>query len=240
MTVTHWRPVVLGLGVALSMLFTLPAAADPSFDCSKAKAPDEVAICANPELARLDSLVAAAYAGYQPSFQSKPKVGKLFLGDRASCGGDTACIAAVQWNALETYGGDAGWVQDFVTRAIAARAEALAGSTASVSTAMPTRPAQCVRTRIKEVTTRFGNPLTEANAGDGIYVAYENGGGVNSYDRGPEFKGVAAGQPAVLCLVTIPRDCPAGDDRGRVYYTLDLATRGAWLTPDSEHSCGGA
>ncbi|WP_425374648.1 hypothetical protein [Pseudolabrys taiwanensis] len=30
-------------------------ASQPSFDCTKARAPDEVAICSNPELAKLDT-----------------------------------------------------------------------------------------------------------------------------------------------------------------------------------------
>lgn len=232
-----WNLILVPLG---ALLLAAPAAADPSFNCSKAKAPDELAICADPQLAKLDSLVAAAYGGFTPSFQPKQKVGQLLLHDRSDCGNDTACIAAVQWNALETYGGDAAWVQPFVTKAIAARAAAVAAGDTSLSSTAPTKPAQCVKTRIKEVATRFGNPLAADNADQGIYVGYANGGGVISYDRDKSFDGVAVGQPAVLCLVTIPRDCPAGDNRGRLYYTLDEATHGSWLTTDSQHSCGGA
>ena len=40
-----------------------PAAAQsPSFDCNKARLPDEIAICRTPELAELDNVIAAAYA----------------------------------------------------------------------------------------------------------------------------------------------------------------------------------
>ena len=34
----------------------------PSFDCSKARLPDEIAICRTPELAEFDNVIAAAYA----------------------------------------------------------------------------------------------------------------------------------------------------------------------------------
>ena len=43
-----------------------------------------------------------------------------------------------------------------------------------------------------------------------------------------------------VCLVSIPRPCPPGDKRGRVYKTTNLRTHGEWTLPDSEHSCGGA
>ena len=38
------------------------AAQSPSFDCTKARLPDEIAICRTPELAELDDVIAAAYA----------------------------------------------------------------------------------------------------------------------------------------------------------------------------------
>lgn len=43
-----------------------------------------------------------------------------------------------------------------------------------------------------------------------------------------------------MCLIAIPRDCPKDDDRGRVYYSIDLVAKGSWALPDSEHLCGGA
>jgi uncharacterized protein len=38
------------------------AAQSPSFDCRKARLPDEITICRTPELAELDNVVSAAYA----------------------------------------------------------------------------------------------------------------------------------------------------------------------------------
>jgi uncharacterized protein len=230
---------VMGLGMLVLAGFTGTAAADPSFDCAKAGMADEKAICASPELSKLDSLVAAAYAGYQPDFQTKGSVARLLLRDRQSCGGDTACIATAQLNALDTYGGEAPWADEMVNGLIAQRARA-AATQAGFSTSPPQKPAECVRTRIKEATTRFGNPLAGSGSDTGAYVLYENGGYINAYDRDKNFDGIAPGQVAVLCLVSVPHDCPAGDARGRIYYTLDVATGGTWTSSDSEHSCGGA
>ena len=47
------------------------AAQSPSFDCTKARLPDEIAICRTPELAELDDVIAAAYA-YLKSTQGGP------------------------------------------------------------------------------------------------------------------------------------------------------------------------
>ncbi|TIP52155.1 MAG: hypothetical protein E5X68_38705, partial [Mesorhizobium sp.] len=61
-----------------------------------------------------------------------------------------------------------------------------------------------------------------------------------SYDREPGLASSKVGDPVVMCLIAIPRDCPKDDLRGRVYYAVDLAAKGAWALPDSQHLCGGA
>ncbi len=48
------------------------------------------------------------------------------------------------------------------------------------------------------------------------------------------------GDPVRICLVSIPKHCPPGDNRGRTYKTTNLRTHRAWTLPDSEHMCGGA
>ncbi len=57
------RQHALSMVVAATCLWVETATAQsPSFDCGKARYPDEIAICRNPELAELDDVVAAAYA----------------------------------------------------------------------------------------------------------------------------------------------------------------------------------
>ena len=46
--------------------------------------------------------------------------------------------------------------------------------------------------------------------------------------------------PARTCLVSVPKGCPKGDDRGKVYTTTNLRTQESWTLADSQHLCGGA
>ncbi|MGA7384319.1 MAG: hypothetical protein WBW81_06400 [Methylocella sp.] len=100
---------------------------------------------------------------------------------------------------------------------------------------LPRRVGQCVRARIKSVETRL-----EGTPGSGSAVSFENGGDQVSYDTVPAIEHSKAGDPVRMCLVSIPRNCPKGDDRGRVYRTTNLRTHQTWKLPDSEHMCGGA
>jgi hypothetical protein len=49
-----------------------------------------------------------------------------------------------------------------------------------------------------------------------------------------------SGDKVKLCLVSLPEDCPPGDDRGKIYRATNLRTGESWEAPDSQHSCGGA
>ncbi len=80
-------------------------AQSPSFDCSKARYPDEVAICRNPELAELDDVAAAAYA-YLKSTRGRAfadEIGIPFWRLRQACQYDIACIRQRQIEALNSY-----------------------------------------------------------------------------------------------------------------------------------------
>ena len=61
-----------------------------------------------------------------------------------------------------------------------------------------------------------------------------------SYDEVPDIARSRPGDPIRLCLVSIPKHCPPGDDRGRFYKATNLRTGKSWTLPDSEHMCGGA
>lgn len=234
-------PLAYLLAVPLALAsFTLEARSDPSFDCSRASSEDERAICDDPKLAAIDVLVADAYRSFAPQFQPRKSVARHLLADRRACGGDTVCIAAAQFSALSTYGNIEPWVQNYVVSEVSARASQLANGKQGASKRMPDQVGECVETRISNITTRFGDPVDYSNMDAGTSVEYANGGRVVSYDRGQGLFDAKAGQRAVLCLLTIPYDCPAGDDRGRLYYTLDVDTKGEWILTDTQHMCGGA
>ena len=43
-----------------------------------------------------------------------------------------------------------------------------------------------------------------------------------------------------ICLDSLPKDCPPGDDRGKIYTTTNERTNESWTMQDSQHGCGGA
>jgi len=100
---------------------------------------------------------------------------------------------------------------------------------------LPKHVGQCAKTRIKSIETRLENAPDSGSA-----VSFVNGGYQVSYDTVPAIVHSKVGDPARMCLVSIPKNCPKGDDRGRVYRTTNLRTHKSWKLMDSEHMCGGA
>ncbi len=122
----------------------------------------------------------------------------------------------------------------------------LAGLTSTAADArahgrLPQRVGLCVTTRIKAVETRLVDGANNTPmAGSGSAVRFENGGYQVSYDTVPAIEHSRRGDPVRLCLIQIPRPCPPGDDRGRLYKTTNLRTHRSWTLRDAEHMCGGA
>lgn len=229
--------IILAVGI-------LPARADgPSFDCGKASLPAEKAICGDPQLAAIDLLISKAFKDFEPSFGGdKRKIARGLIADRNACKSDTACIVSALNNALQTYGAAPSWVQDYNVALIGKKAlETAARNPKGNDQPLPSAIGQCASTHIKTLTTRLGDdPLETASPDAGSAATFTNDGTAVSYDREPDLASSKVGDPAVMCLISIPRDCPDGDERGRVYYGIDLAIKGSWALPDSQHLCGGA
>jgi hypothetical protein len=102
---------------------------------------------------------------------------------------------------------------------------------------LPTKVRQCAETTITEIGGRLEG---DANFETGTYVAFANDGMQISYDRVEAVVDSKIGDPVRMCLTGIPKDCPPGDDRGRVYRTTNLRTGESWEMADSQHMCGGA
>ena len=106
---------------------------------------------------------------------------------------------------------------------------------------LPAKIRQCTNTTIKDIGTRLEDSTTrQPIPGSGSAVDFANGGQQVSYETVAAITRSRAGDPVRMCLVSIPRGCPPGDDRGRIYKTTNLRTRGVWTLPDAEHQCGGA
>jgi hypothetical protein len=77
-----------------------------------------------------------------------------------------------------------------------------------------------------------------ANSGSAVLLV--NGLYGVSYDQVAPINRSRRGDRVMACLVKIPKDCPSGDNRGRVYTTTNLRTNESWTLLDSMHMCGGA
>ena len=117
--------------------------------------------------------------------------------------------------------------------AIASAMIALALSSAHAGS-LPTEIGACTETLIKEVTTRLGTPDS------GTVVQYANGPIQISYGTIAPATRSKTGDKVNVCLVSVPENCPPGDDRGKIYKATNLRTNESWEAPDSQHSCGGA
>jgi hypothetical protein len=105
------------------------------------------------------------------------------------------------------------------------------------ASALPSRVGACAESTINRSGGRLeGDEHFESGTG----VSYANGGAQVSYEKEWGIIRSAVGDPVRICLVSIPKGCPPGDDRGKVYRTTNLRTGESWKLPDSQHMCGGA
>lgn len=216
--------------------------AGPGFDCKKASAPDEKVICADPLLSRVDRMINAGFATFEPAYdQSKKEIAAALLADRRSCGADRPCVASAMYSMLSNYGTVPPWVYDYAQALLGFKAAELnASAPEGANQPMPEKIGQCAVTTIEQRATRFGESLDTAEAGAGTSVTFANGGYQVDYSTNDAIYVSEEGQRVVICLMQIPRDCPKGDDRGRLYLTYNTVTQNNWALSDSQHSCGGA
>ena len=122
----------------------------------------------------------------------------------------------------------------FVAAAMLVAAPALAEN-------MPKHVGECVETKVQKIGSRLEDGSTgKPMPGTGSTVDFANGGYQVSYDQVSEVDKSLRGDSVKICLVSIPKHCPPGDKRGRVYKTTNLRSHESWTLPDAEHSCGGA
>lgn len=118
---------------------------------------------------------------------------------------------------------------------------ALAALPSAARNSPPARIGDCARTRISWIGHRLEDGATHRPmTGSGSALRFANRLNQVSYEELAAVHRSRRGDPVLICLVSIPRDCPRGDNRGKVYTTTNLRTVESWTLPDSEHSCGGA
>ena len=84
-----------------------PSTVGPSFDCNRARASDEIAICSSNALSEMDNLMAAGFAFVRLKHGKSEanRVGRPLLRSRQACGPDTSCILRRQIEAAQFYQG---------------------------------------------------------------------------------------------------------------------------------------
>ena len=234
----------LSVVTALSVLcLSAPVhAAAPSFDCTKATATDEKAICADAKLSKLDVALNDGYTRMVAALgkDTANKVHAPFLRRRHACKANAACILKNGQSELPVLMlADPGFVPP------PGFAAPLAPSYDVLKKQF--KRGECMLTTVAELGPRLCEPdangkcpdnLPFDDSGDSI-TATSGVYGVN-YDRVPALEKSKLGDKLLLCLNSIPTNCPKGDDRGYWWNWKNLRTGGIWKLPDAQHMCGGA
>jgi uncharacterized protein len=237
--------IIGAASIAAVFAITCPTAqaANPSFDCAKASTLDERAICAHRPLAELDQAMATAFAQASQKFKADAqKIAVQSLAKRHGCKANPICILDQQVEAIGKYS-YLGSTVSVPLWAAPYRYHLLNTQTGSRSPALPIRVGQCTVTQVTNISTRFGGELREPESkllDPGSAISYANQGYQVSYSFVEALADSRVGDRVLLCLVSIPTNCPPGDDRGRIYSATNLRTNGSWLLPDAQHACGGA
>lgn len=106
---------------------------------------------------------------------------------------------------------------------------------------LPSEVGQCS----KSFVTAVGQRLTDGKTGQpiphsGSVISFADGLSQISYQDLPQVDVSQINDPVVNCLIKIPQGCPPGDNRGKLFATVNLRTLLIWVMPNSEHMCGGA
>ena len=159
-----------------------------SFNCNQAAAPAEFAICGDPQLSQLDSAIGVAYGQRLALDPSIRQIQRGWLKARnVGCGKDRGCL-------LRLMNYELGWL----------RAGGRPGP------ALPKSVGVCSLTTVSRVGSRL-----EGDPGSGSAIEEANGAMQVSYDEIAAVNASRRGDPALVCLVGLPSDCPPGDDRGK-------------------------
>ena len=122
-----------------------------------------------------------------------------------------------------------------VTEPTPSPAPAAAPAPTSTSPATMQRVGDCVDTTITEIGGRL-----EGMPDSGTSILYANTASQVSYDVLADAKASKPGDKVKLCVTEVPKDCPAGDDRGFIYSAANERTGKSWTAANSQHMCGGA
>lgn len=212
-------------------LFGAAGAQAASFDCARAVTADEHAVCRDPQLSRLDDLLPKAYAQAKQATpdEDMTQYARDFIANRHACGAKRGCILGNYVGILSDYRNHG--ADDMPLGRITA--PMVAEGEAPESGALPQKIGHCVTTTVTDISPRVDT------FDSGTEIAFANGGLSVSYEREEALIHSRLKDKVVMCLISIPHNCPAGDDRGKSYLITNLRTKASWNLGDSQHMCGG-
>ena len=215
------------IGLLFSLFCTQSIAA--GFDCSKAATLVENAICSDDELSSLDESMVAAYRAALANDQDIKNSQRAWLKKRNACK-DTACLKKAYSQRL---------------------AELQNQPAQTVSSALPKKVGQCADMAIQDKVTRFEGAVAGEAGGEvnvqlsdelGLYLlsiaGLSESANLDKYMYATS--DFAKGDKVKVCLIQLPKDCPKGDDRGKIYKVTNYKNKKSFTGVDSWHSCGGA
>ena len=100
------------VALSASIAISSPSEASPSFDCNYARAPDEIAICQNPELANEDLEMSSAYfylhrlaveEGRRSALGALERSQREWLAARRECGSNASCLRRAYEDRLQDF-----------------------------------------------------------------------------------------------------------------------------------------
>ncbi|WP_068819329.1 hypothetical protein [Phormidesmis priestleyi] len=104
----------------------------------------------------------------------------------------------------------------------------------------PTQVGRCSETFVARVGTRLVGETGQPIASSGTSISFTNGIYLVSYDTVSAVQASKLKDKVKMCLNSVPKNCPPGDNRGKVYKVMNYRTGGRFTMSDSQHSCGGA
>jgi len=105
-----------------------------------------------------------------------------------------------------------------------------------IAASEPTTANTCANTFVSYVGSRLeGVSAREA----GSAITFTNRLYSDSYNY-QEYGGSKKGDEVTLCLLSIPKNCPRGDDRGKVFSVTNRRTELSFTISKGHHLCGGA
>jgi uncharacterized protein YecT (DUF1311 family) len=225
--------VLLGL---LCLPFTAHSA---SFDCDKASTLVEKAICGDKELSDLDDTLQSVYkralSQVEDAETLKSDQRNWLKNTRNKCK-TPGCLKTAYMEHIE------------VLNDVAASAPSAPKKAASD---LPKKVGKCVDAVLMDKTTRFEGAIPGEAGGElnmlfsndlGVYVTsapyLASESNVDKYLYNS--RDFAKGDKVKICLVALPKDCPPGDDRGKIYAITNYKNKKSFTGVDAWHSCGGA